>query len=187
VALDATPAGAPLYERLGFRAEYGLLRLGRPASGGPDLTAFVLAPRRPTGPVDLAQVAALDRAAMGADRGPLLRSLYRRAPEVARLATSVQRATGFCLGRHGARFSQLGPVVAETLKGALSLCASALQAWEGRPIVVDVPASQQRFLAWLLDAGFEVQRPFTRMTYGAPLPRPSGAARVFAICGPEFG
>jgi GNAT superfamily N-acetyltransferase len=180
-ALDATPAGRPLYERLGFRTEHGLVRLTRP--GGCVARSRV----RCISPDTIAQIAALDRRALGADRTALLRALRQRAPEVACLALHGRRPAAFCLGRHGARYSQLGPVVAETLDHAIAVCRRALAAWEGRAMGVDVPASQETFLAWLREVGFEVQRPFTRMAYGAPLPGPAGEVHTYAICGPEFG
>ena len=135
---------------------------------------------------DLPQIAALDLCAFGADRAPLLRSLFQRAPEAAQ-CTLRQEHPAFCLGRHGSRLSQLGPVVAETVEQASSVCKAVLAAWVGRAVVVDVPASQETFLAWLCERGFEIQRPFTRMCYGAPLPQPAGGVYSFAICGPEFG
>jgi len=186
VALDATPAGRPVYERLGFRAEYGLVRLTRP-DRFQGKTCPVFKPTCPVSDRTLPQIAALDRAAFGADRLPLLRSLYRRAPEAAWQTALPGRPAGFCLGRHGSRLSQLGPLVAETLQTAIAVCRTALAAWKDRAVVVDVPAAQETLLAWLCDEGFAVQRPFTRMTYGAPLPKPTGEVYTFAICGPEFG
>jgi len=96
---------------------------------------------------------------------------------------------GFCLGRHGASFSQLGPVVAEREDAAVAVCRGALDAWAGRAIVIDVPVSEEAFLARLRGEGFVVQRPFTRMSYGERLADRglSGPARTYAICGPEFG
>lgn len=190
IGLDATPAGRPVYERLGFRAEYGLLRLTRPGRFCPETCQVCVVGTCPVSERDLAQVSALDRRALGADRTALLHALYTRAPEAGRLAGPEGRPAGFCLGRHGSRLSQLGPVVAGTVEQASSLCEATLAAWAGRTgkaAVIDVPASQDAFLAWLCASGFEVQRPFTRMACGAPLPPPSGAAQTFAICGPEFG
>jgi GNAT superfamily N-acetyltransferase len=198
VALDATPAGKGLYERLGFREEYGLLRLVRPGrtpanalpaacpdSGpGPDQVGARAGSETRQAITALDRGAVLDCATYGADRTPLLQHLYRRAPEVARLD---RRKTAFCLGRHGAHSSQLGPAAAETPEQAIALCRDALATWEGRAVVVDVPAWQEAFLAWLRGEGFAVQRPFTRMSLGAPLPQPAGPARCFAIAGPEFG
>jgi GNAT superfamily N-acetyltransferase len=190
IALDATPAGRPVYERLGFRAEFALVRLIRPVKlvqrpdrcgrGVRGKTCQVLSGH-------LAQITDLDRAAIGGDRAPLLHSLHARAPEAAWLTYRQERPAGFCLGRHGSHLSQLGPVVAETDRQAIDVCRAALSAWQDRAVVIDVPASQDAFLAWLRDSGFEIQRPFTRMSYGSPLPRSTGETQTFAICGPEFG
>ena len=189
IMLDATPAGRALYERLGFREQSHLLRL---ATDCLLPTAEPLPPS--TQPLELFQaddaldqMVMLDRAVFGADRSPLLRALARRAPEAAWVIACQGRVTGFCLGRDGARFQQLGPVAAETDQEAIALCRAALSAWSGQAVVVDVPASQERFLDWLRGAGFDVQRPFTRMALGEPLARPEVPAQQFAICGPEFG
>jgi hypothetical protein len=136
---------------------------------------------------DLAAIAALDRRAVGANRRALLRALQTRAPEVAYLLPRHGPVTGFCLGRHGSRLRQLGPLAAATVEGAQQLCGAALSAWAGRAIAVDVPATQESFVSWLGEQGFEVRRDFTRMSRGAPLPQPAGTAQVFVIAGPEYG
>jgi len=190
IALDATPAGRPIYERLGFRAEFELVRLTRPDRCRRGVRGKTCPVGEQTSQVlsnHLTQIAAIDRAATGGDRTALLRSLHARAPKAARLTLRHAHLAGFCLGRHGSGMSQLGPVVAETVEQAIEVCQAALSAWQDRAVVIDVPASQAAFLAWLCDSGFEIQRPFTRMTYGAPLLGPTGEARAFAICGPEFG
>jgi hypothetical protein len=73
------------------------------------------------------------------------------------------------------------------VEAAVRLAGEGLAAWAGRPVVLDVPGAETAFLAWLQDAGFAVQRPFTRLVLGAALPRPAGALHSFAICGPEYG
>jgi GNAT superfamily N-acetyltransferase len=188
IMLDATPAGQGLYERLGFREQSRLLRLTTdrlaPLNALPPQDRSL---RRLRVGEDLDPIIALDRAAFGADRTPLLRAQARRAPEAAWVCERRGRIAGFCLGRNGARLQQLGPVVAETDQDAMALCQAGLRAWVGRAVVVDVPASQEAFLEWLLGVGFAVQRPFTRMVLGAPLARPEAPVRQYAICGPEFG
>jgi len=184
IGLDATPAGRPLYERLGFRGEGGLVRMTvdrLPSLGSP------LPGIRPVGDADLHAMAELDRAVLDVDRRPLLHALIERAPETAWLSVSEGGIGGFCLGRHGSTFGQLGPVVAETLDQAMALCQAGLAAWQGQPVIVDVPTSQAVFLDRLRSLGFAVQRPLMRMVRGAPLPKPETAAHTFAICGPEYG
>jgi hypothetical protein len=55
-----------------------------------------------------------------------------------------------------------------------------------RPLVLDVPHGQSRFLEWLRVVEFRVQRPFTRMSRG-PLRSPALPETLFAVLGPEFG
>jgi GNAT superfamily N-acetyltransferase len=208
IGLDATPAGRPLYERLGFRGEFGLVRMAvdclppgclppgglppgcLPPGGLPSLQGSPPGVR-PVEDDDWHAIGELDRAALGADRLPLLRALKKRAPEAAWLSTRQGRVTGFCLGRHGSRFQQLGPVVARTSDEALALCRAGLAPWQGQPVIVDAPGrlgpGQDAFLGGLRGLGFAVQRPLTRMARGAPLARPESAGRTFAICGPEYG
>lgn len=188
IMLDATPAGQALYKRLGFRERSRLLRLATdrllPPAGSP--SGERLAERIKVSE-DLDQVVALDRAAFGAGRAPLLRSLACRAPEAAWVLRRQATTVGLCLGRDGAQFRQLGPLAAETLRDAGALCRAGLAAWQGRAVVLDVPASQETFRDWLCSEGFAIQRPFTRMLLGEPLAPPETPIRQFAICGPEFG
>jgi GNAT superfamily N-acetyltransferase len=189
IGLDATPAGRPLYERLGFRDEVGLVRTTVDCLPV-DCLPFLPGPPpgvRPVESTDFDSMGDLDRAALGADRLPLLRTLGKRAPEAAWLSIRKGHVTGFCLGRHGSRFRQLGPVVAETLDEALVLSRAGLAAWHGQPALVDVPTCQGAFLDGLRGLGFALQRPFTRMTRGTRLSRPETAGHTFATCGPEYG
>jgi GNAT superfamily N-acetyltransferase len=189
IGLDATPAGKPLYERLGFRGGMGLVRMTvncLPAQGLPSVPAPTPGVR-PVADADLYAVGELDRAVLGADRLALLSALKKRAPKAAWLSTGQGRVTGYCLGRHGSKRQQLGPVVAETPHEALVLCQAGLAAWQGQPAIVDVPTCQSTFQDGLRGLGFAVQRPFTRMVRGAPLSRSESAGHTFAVCGPEYG
>lgn len=183
IKLDATPAGRRLYERLGFKQEHSLRRMaiGR--------LPFVPAPAWP-GVVPIEEgawdgIAALDRRVFGADRVPVLRALQARLPGAA-WQVDGGRCRGFCLGRRGTGFDQVGPVVAERVEDATALCQAALAGLVGRAVALDVPALQRDFLAWLRGLGFAEQRSFTRMC------RPGGRAlgaleQQFAAGGPELG
>jgi len=182
IMLDATPVGQGVYESLGFEPEYGLRRMVvenlrrvepgaaavQPVSGGLPPAALEL-----------------DTDAFGADRGVVLRSLLRRAPALA--WTGVEQGTrALCLGRPGARFWQVGPVVARDEESAKAVCSAALSSLQGGAVVMDVPAAQGRFLEWLTGLGFSEQRPFTRMRRG-PCVHPGRPEMQFAVTGPEFG
>ncbi len=172
VRLDATPAGESLYRKFGFVPEYSLVR----ATAG----LLVVAPAnvRSLASGDLAGVFACDREVFGADRSAILASLYGRAPALAAITPG-----GYCFGRPGHRYHQIGPVVAENADAAAALVSHCRV--DG-PVAIDVPRDWAKWVRWLESVGFTVERPFLRMrrggsaVYGEP-------SRQFAIVGPEFG
>ena len=179
MGLDATPLGRPLYERLGFRPVADLQRMvldSAPPPGAPQ-----------HGIVPLGQPAdwALDRRAFGADRQDLLGALQARTPALAWQRTHSDRMQGYCLGRRGTTYTQIGPLVAKQVEDAVALCQAALRACAGEPVLLDVPLSKERFRRHLAELGFVDRRAFTRMVVGAD--PPGTFARQFVIAGPEFG
>jgi GNAT superfamily N-acetyltransferase len=184
VGLDATPAGERLYRRFGFVASCGLVRTKAAIrrAGPPDPSGNV----RRILPGDLPPVWSRDREVFGADRSPLLSSMYARAPECAWLACDGAGITGYTFGRPGYLYHQLGPIVAADAPTARDLAASALLGLRGREVVIDVPEAQQEWLAFLKDEGFAVERRFTRMLLRGHV-LPGVPERQYGICGPEFG
>jgi GNAT superfamily N-acetyltransferase len=183
VRLDATPLGEPLYRRFGFSGEYELLRakVAVPSSRFGPVPENV----RPMGAGDLAEVFARDRQVFGADRSVLLASFYRRAPDLAWMVRG-ETLLGYCFGRPGYLYRQLGPVVAEDAAVARDLVAHCLAGQPGEDLAVDVPRFSPEWIAWLKSVGFTVERLFLRMCRGQT--QCSGlAAHQFAIAGPEFG
>jgi len=175
VGLDATPAGEPLYRRAGFLDGHTLVR----AKITVDATRFEgTGQARPMQTADLEAACRMDCESIGADRRRLLESLLERAPECAWIVPG----RGFCLGRPGFRYHQLGPVVAEDRDTARELVASCLARLGGRTFAIDVPQADDALLAWLRDVGFIEERPFLRMFLRGGLP----ARHLYAICGPEF-
>ncbi len=183
VKLDATPAGQPMYESLGFTVEYQLARLfTRSAHRAPDASR----PARRITSRDLTVIRRYDAAAFGADRGPLLASLLGDYPELALQLRRDGRVVGYCMGRHGSEYTQVGPVVAESQQDAQGLVHAALRVLAGRAVIIDVPARHQGFAEHLYGLGFGLERPFARMSRGRGK-IPSHVERTFAIVGPEFG
>lgn len=75
LVLVATPAGQPLYERLGFEVRTRYRTMEAPGRLGGDLASAAAragGPCRPFRPADLAVMSQLDRAATGEDRANLL-------------------------------------------------------------------------------------------------------------------
>ena len=193
IKLDATPLGQPIYERLGFRDEYGLMRVTIGAMPDIDRVSAEERGYRPR-PRDVTPIAErplepileLDRRVFGDDRGPLLDALRWRTPKMAWLVVDGGHTRGFCMGRHGTEFTQVGPLVAESVGDAIALCRAVMRGLAGRAVVLDVPVAQVAFLQWLYALGFAEQRPLTRMYRGANR-KPGLPAQQFAIAGPELG
>lgn len=170
VRLDATPLGEPVYRKLGFEPEYGLVRLERP--GQP-------APKRTTGfpPLVADAIMTRDALAFDADRSAVLRTLAAQAPELCRESPG----RGYILGRRGRRFVHLGPLAADDESAARELTLAVLPETGA---VIDVPEERGDFIQFLKQHGFRQQRPLLRMCRGAAPPlRP----QIYAITGPELG
>jgi GNAT acetyltransferase-like protein/acetyltransferase (GNAT) family protein len=190
VGLDATPAGRPVYARLGFREHRALRRLFRDARAG-DIEAILAAeetPRvRPMRDHDLPGVLALDREVFGADRGSLLGWMRARGTNACWIGRSSAGETpSYCLGRPGDHSFQVGPVVATTVETGLALVRAALAGNAGRRVVIDADDRRSDWIAALREVGFEEERPLVRM-YRGSAPIAPRADLQLAILGPEFG
>jgi GNAT superfamily N-acetyltransferase len=173
IKLDATPAGQPLYEKLGFVAEWGLQRWQGTSTGDSEPA--------PESTDQLSDAAfALDQNAFGADRSELLRSL-------AAGATSVRcQGSAFGIVRPGSRASYLGPVVADSWTVARGLIAGLLDHAVRGEVFWDIPDHQLEAIDWAKAEGFRPQRELVRMVLdGKKLDqRPSS---IFAIAEPALG
>jgi GNAT superfamily N-acetyltransferase len=179
--LDATPAGAEVYRRLGFRAGFAFERWqGEGGTAGEaGIGEGVVAA---TSAADIDALLALDRAVHGVGRDRLLRDFLARP---ATRAWHALDASGFALSRAGRRATQIGPLIADDEGAALALLVAALVAAHG-PVFIDVPVHQPALARCLEARGFVRQRPFVRMAL-ADTPCLDPSARVFAVAGPEFG
>jgi len=174
--LDATPAGREVYRQEGFADTWGFRRFALKTKKTFQQTDKV----RPIGEADWPRILEMDRQAFGASRETLLRALASRLP-----AAALAAERGFLLGREGRESAQLGPLVADDAATARALLSAAL----GRvaaPLYVDVADHARDLHALLEEAGFEFQRPFTRMVRGATS-APGDASRVWLVAGPELG
>ena len=133
VALYATEAGRPLYERLGFVEQGGVVRY----IGVLDGEAAALPPD-PKETWNEDSILGADRAAFGYDRASLLRTLLARGQGV-----FTDDAGGFVLSWWNGAVTVLGPVVAQDEAHAIALVDRALANARG-PVRIDVDV---RFLA----------------------------------------
>ena len=175
--LDATPAGREVYKPLGFRDGWPIQRWRRRVDTPVSPTKEV----KLLGNEDWAGILALDAAAFGCDRSPLLERLRHRSREFA----CVVEGRGFLLGREGRVATQIGPIVADDEQTATSLAARALARLEA-PVIVDALERHGAFARWLAAHGFERERPYTRMALGRD-ELFGDPAKTFAIAGPELG
>ena len=185
IKLDATPAGRPVYLKLGFIVEYTLYRMTNPSASKVSPGDNPIETEK-ISPGDLPEVASFDKRIFGADRTELITSLYEDCPESAWLTRENKRLTGFCLGRTGQNFTQIGPVNASSKEHAEALIRSAINQITGRAVVVDIPAAKSDTKEWLEGCGFESQRPFERM-YLQNNPHPGMIENLYLIAGPELG
>jgi ribosomal protein S18 acetylase RimI-like enzyme len=178
--LDATPRGRPIYEKLGFVAEYQLARWEGPASGGSSEERV-----RPVTPEELDAVLELDREITGTQRRRLIERLYEERPEAIHVVGSDDGIAGYLTFRDGSNAAQIGPGVALSEAAGRGLGDVVLQRCAGQAVFVDVPIDNGPAMQWAESKGLVVQRNFTRMRRGEPVgDRPS---QLWASSGPEKG
>ncbi|HXD40969.1 MAG TPA: GNAT family N-acetyltransferase [Ramlibacter sp.] len=184
--LDATPAGRTVYGPIGFQDGWAITRWRR-AGSGPALprseTGAVVA--RPLRQEDWPRLLELDARAFGTNRAPLLACLAQRSAAFACVAERDGRLLGYLLGRNGRLATQIGPVAADDAAAAAALVAHALERIPG-PVLIDVVDRHRGFARQLADAGFAIERGYTRMTLGVGAPFGNEQLTV-AIAGPELG
>jgi len=183
VKLDATPAGREVYLKLDFTDEYRLSRMVNPSVHIP---AGALNNIHNISAADMDGIAAFDATIFGASRKALLRGLREDTPELAFVARRQDTVSGYCLGRKGYNFIQVGPVIAEDADTARDLLTGALMACEGKAVAVDAMHFDDQWVHTLRTMGFTEQRPFIRMYKGTNR-YPGVPEKQFAIVGPEFG
>lgn len=185
IKLDATPAGKPVYLKRGFHVEHTLYRMTHPSVPKISLnmhipeTAQIL-------PEDLEDVIGYDKKVFGADRTDLIGFMYNSYPELAWLTRESEKIAGFCMGRRGEIFTQIGPVYASSVKSAKVLIQSAINQITHQPVVVDIHGDKSEMKRWLESCGFALLRPFDRM-YLNHNPHPGKTENQYLICGPELG
>lgn len=177
--LDATPAGRPIYQKLGFQDEYEIERwlLNRPAPDAAPAAGLRSVSDR---------VLRLDRETFGADRGSLLRSLAAENPDFVMAAEREGEMAGYTFGRRGTLADHLGPWIARDEETAKQLLDEFLGRSKRGTIFVDALKDRRFVPEMLLARGFKVSRPLTRMVRGSNS-YPGRPELLCAILGPEFG
>lgn len=177
VRLDATPAGRPLYEGLGFQAEWGLRRWVRESET--EAATFPLT----TQCLALGEtLLSLDRQTFGADRSDLLRSLAAGSADALDLPDG-----SFGLRREGERAHYLGPITAASTASGLSIAEQlAERCPRNRPLYWDLPDPNEAAKALAEKLGFQPVRELTRMRLGEA-PVAAETRLLFGIAEPGLG
>jgi GNAT superfamily N-acetyltransferase len=172
--LDATPAGAAVYSRLGFKPTLELRRLGFAGSASKTATALGLVSN---GSPD--ELIRRDSGAMGFDRSALLRELCGRPG-----SQLISHVSATALIRHGRKARHIGPLFADDSDSASALVERIVRSETG-PILIDVVSERHAFLEHLISSGWTIERPFQRMRFGPATTK--SMAPPFAVAGPEYG
>jgi GNAT superfamily N-acetyltransferase len=175
VMLNATQAGLGLYERLGFRPIGMVCQYQGIVATTPQQSAL-----RPAQAADLSALVAMDAAAFGAARAPLIERLMAEGD--IRVIDRGGRLRGFAVRRPFGRGETIGPLVAEHEDDAIALIAAVMRQGFQR---IDIPVQAKTLAAWLTSARLVPVDSVTTMTRGA-WPK-TGAMRRFALASQALG
>ena len=176
IRLDATPLGRPLYESLGFAADFALVRYAGTVGHNR------LPKSSETSEVSVADVAPLDRDVTRTNRRQLLKLLARERPLWGVVRDGDVR--GYITSRPGSRAAQIGPCIADAASGP-TLLAHAFGEWAGQPVFVDVPREHHAAIETTAAHGLSPTRELLRMTRSAPVAERRES--LWASAGPEKG
>jgi GNAT superfamily N-acetyltransferase len=183
VRLDATSAGAPIYEGLGFREQFCVHRMAgvpRGLSGCRQLwkpQSFRWH--------DWDALISLDGRTVRADRTKLLKRLVRENFPHVRVAKQGLRMLGYAIDRPGSNARQIGPLIASRADVGEGLMRDALARSCRARVFVDVPADNGPARQVAAKAGLTKAREFIRMCRGRECQEALGG--LWASSGPELG
>lgn len=162
--LNATRAARRLYLSMGFTAEKTVYQCQGTAvlSGEPPLPEQAIL--RAVTLDDLAEIAALDRAAYGTDRAALLGRLLHASKGVALIRGG--RIAAFSLARNFGRGTVIGPVVAVDDDDAIAVTAPHVKTHAGAFLRIDTRQAMGDFAEFLTQSGMPVFDTVTSMSLG---------------------
>jgi GNAT superfamily N-acetyltransferase len=171
IMLHATPAGQPLYEKLGFAATGKLHQHQGSAMQSPLIPLPAGERIRPLGVNDIARLRALDARATGMDRSQLLAALNDVAEGVA--IDRDGEMLGFALVRRFGHGRVIGPVIAPDAVHAKALISHWINTYAGSFIRIDVPDASG-LSEWLSEIGLTRVDTVIAMLKGAPAKKDPG-------------
>jgi len=186
IKLDATPAGEPLYAKLGFISELEICRMTISTTKEFKFNEIDSENVKDLDEHDLAGVIASDDKIIGTNRDSLLQYLFAANKSTRFFIKNQDGSSSYLFGRLGTRYTQLGPLSAHSSAQAITLLAKALTVLHGKPVVVDVLADKIEVISWLQSIGFIEQRRLVRM-YLCDRDLSGQVENQYLIAGPELG
>lgn len=183
IQLTATPAGQPLYEKLGFVSRGSVVNHQgtlRPVPPAPLAAGDRI---RPAVPGDLPALASLAAGALGVPRDEVLAHLLEVGAGV--LLEKEGQPLGFSMIRPFGLGHMIGPVVAPDAARAQALIGHWTTSHAGGIVRVDVSGDSE-LGPWVESLGLALAGPSVRMLRGAP-PVPDGRLRQYAILNQAMG
>ena len=185
VRLDATPLDQPVYEKLGFVAEYGITRFeGMVADTKTKETVSTIRPIAQW----MAAAVQMDRYVTGTNRQHVIELLVDECPDAVCLLSDEnpqKHIRGFAVYRAGARAWQLGPAAAIDDDAGRMLCDHVLGRLSGQLVLIDIPDANASAVDWAQSRRFTAQRHLMRMRRGNVLS--DDPQMIWAGSGPEKG
>jgi len=182
IRLDAVEKAIPLYERLGFRAEYASLRfsgLGR---------VFDVHEVEEMHASHLEGVLDLDSRYFGANRERMLRRVFCDFPECCFVACEGGMVRGYIMAKRGESNVRIGPWISEASEAELAegLLEILMDAAAGERLWIGVSEGNRASIEILIAHGFDSLPSSLRMCYGecSVLGDPRGR---FSIGAPDKG
>ncbi len=179
IRLDATVFGKGLYEKLGFKEEYEVVRMKGVAKtlARIDEEAVPWTKETPAAPI-----LDLDLRATAKRREAFLHSLVSSNPCY---YSMLEDGVAYACSRKGRNAVQLGPIIASTVEAGRQISDVMLYHFNGMPVFADIPAPNKAALRWASSNGLEEQRRFIRMYRGKKLM--DSPESIWASSGPEKG
>jgi ribosomal protein S18 acetylase RimI-like enzyme len=183
VLLNATVAGQPLYEKLGFvttgklHQHQGTLLQTAPVALAADLNM------RPLRSDDLPQLLALDLRASGMDRSAAINALNEVSEGI--VIESADGIIGFALTREFGRGRAIGPIVATSTEHAKAMISHWINTYSASFIRIDVP-ERSGLSPWLSEIGLTRVDTVVSMCRGE-LPRTDPQFQLYSLINQALG
>ena len=182
--LDATPLGRPLYEQLGFMAEFSLTRWE--AQAPPAISPTFSEEIASCSEADWQRVLALDQRAFGSPRGPMLTAVGQQCCHAVVHGTAQKGGFGYGMLRKGSCAYYLGPVAADCPAIGTQIVQHLLSRVPNQLVFWDILDPNSVATALAQSLGFKPQRRLLRMFRGSN-PAKGDPNLQFAIVDPATG